>query len=80
MKSMTAAIFFVTNFYRAGGGHGPLAPPPPLDSLLPVGVKVIVSPGPIQIKVEEMVFPKIENPDRVQNGVTGSSGFEEPLD
>ena len=30
MKSMQlplVAIFFMTNFYRAGGGHGPLSPP-----------------------------------------------------
>ena len=39
MKSMRpplAAIFFMTYFHRAGGGHGPLAPP--LDPLLsPLG-------------------------------------------
>ena len=32
MKSMwppSAAIFFMTYFYRARGGHGPLGPPPP---------------------------------------------------
>ena len=31
MKSMrlpSAAIFFMTYFHRAGGGHGPSAPPP----------------------------------------------------
>ena len=36
MKSMwppLAAIFFMTYFYRAGGGHGPLGPPP-VDPLL----------------------------------------------
>ena len=38
MKSMrpnSAAIFFMTYFYRAGGGHGPIGPP--LDTLLELG-------------------------------------------
>ena len=40
MKSMrppSVAIFFMTYFHRARGGHGPLSPP--LDPLLVVGVQ-----------------------------------------
>ena len=30
MRPPLVAIFFMTNFYRAGAGHGPLAPLDPL--------------------------------------------------
>ena len=45
MKSMrppSAAIFFMTYFYRARGGHGPLGPP--LDPLLVIFTALFTKP------------------------------------